>query len=706
MKKTLAFFFSILTLFSAVSCSSNESSDNKVITHNEIQLIDSSRIYQKTELPHPDGINTMTNFLYSEATDKVYIIGFDTDGNVMCCITDSSFSMYKNVELNIRCNFDESAVYAVSPDKIYAVTTRIDHGDDILTEDTDYDEYMRNAVYTYTLNVYDPDCNFISSDKIEITDDMIPDSSFKTVTSLKCAKESGLVLEVGGTYLLMEADGTIVDKADQKNINDILESSGEYLSFYINNGAFYGVKSGNITEKLIDFANSGLSGISMITPIADGDFVCCEGNKIFRLSERDATEFAELQEITLAVAGKTDRIQDKVAEFNSQSNNYMIKINNYLDGYDYSIEGIDSAVNDLRIDIISGKIPDMLWLDTNEINKLSSKGAFADLYEFMDSDKAFSRDVFLSNYLKATETNGHLYSIAPTFMIKTIAAKSEIANIPNWTFDEFKEEYGSHSDDMELFESANNRNAIFKTLINDGADFIDYGNHSCSFDSADFADILEFSAQFPSVDEYDFEIKSCRGETALLSELYIKSFRDINVQNQCIFGDDMTFVGAPSESRNGSVMLLSNQFAIMERSDNKDGAWEFIRSCFSDDNFRQNVAGIPVTESGLEIAMNEALELPYYIDDLSGGRKTYMDETGFDSYTNLSIKITPMTAADQKKYEKFVRSVTRASSGTYDSQINSMINEETDRFFAGECSAQQCADMIQNRVTILLSEQS
>ena len=32
--------------------------------------------------------------------------------------------------------------------------------------------------------------------------------------------------------------------------------------------------------------------------------------------------------------------------------------------------------------------------------------------------------------------------------------------------------------------------------------------------------------------------------------------------------------------------------------------------------------------------------------------------------------------------------------------------EETSRFFAGECSAEQCAEMIQNRVSILLSERS
>lgn len=706
MKKTTAFFLSIMTLFAAVSCSSDKKSGSSVIVRNEMQLVDSSRIYKKTELPFPDGMKTVTDFLYSEAEDKVYIIGADTEDNVICCMTDSSFSMYKNVELNMRYDMDANSVYAVSSDRIYAVETSIDHGDDVLTADTDYDEYMRNAVYTYKLNVYDTDCNFISSDKLRITDELLTDSIFRAVTGLQCAKENRLVLEIGEAYLLIDPDGNIIDKADPENVSGFIESSGEYLSYYVDNGAFYGVRADNITEKLIDFANSGLSGISRITPITDGDFICCEGNKIFRLSERDEAEFSGLQEITLAVATKTDDIQYKISDFNSQSNLYRIKMKNYLDGYEYSIKGLENAAHDLEMDIISGNIPDMVWLDTNEINKLSSKDAFADLYEFIDNDRNLSRDKFLSNYLEAAETNGHLYSVAPTFMIKTIAAKSKFVSEPNWTFDEFRDIYASHSDSMELFEMSNNRSSVFHFLTNDCADFFNYGTHSCSFDSEDFINILEFSAQFPSVDEYDFEGGSCRSDDALLSTFYISSFREINVQKKCIFGDDMTFVGTPSESRNGSIILLTEQFAIMEKSDNKDGAWEFIKSFLSDDNFRQNPRGIPVTESGFSIAMSEALEQPYYIDDLSG-KKTYMDETGFDSFTYQPIKnIQPMTEPEQKIYEQFVRSVRRASSGTYDDQINGIAREEAERFFAGECTAQQCADMIQNRVSILLSEQS
>lgn len=705
MKKRILFFLSMLMLFVVVSCSSNEDPVSSVTTHSEIQLIDNSRIYKKSELPYPEGINIMTDLLYNEATDSVYIFGADADGKIICCITDSSFSMYKKAELDMRYSMDTSLIYAVSSDRIYAVLTNIDHGDDVMTDDTDYDEYMSNAVYTYRLNAYDADCNLISSANIGITDGSLTDSHFRTVTGLKCAKESRLILGAGEAYLLIDTDGNVIDEVDPENVSELIESSGEYLSYYVDNGAFYGVKTDNMTEKLIDFANSGLSGISMITPIAGGDFVCCEGNGIYRLSERDEAEFAGIQEITLSVAGKTDRIQDRIAEFNSQSNLYRVTIKNYLDGYEYSIKGLESAAHDLEMDIIAGKIPDMVWLDTNEIEKLSPKGAFADLYGFIDNDRKLSRDAFLSNYLEAAETNGHLYSVSNTFMIKTIAVKSKFVSDPNWTFDEFKAVYDSHSHEMELFEMGNNRNAVLSMLANSGSDFVDRRTHSCSFDSDDFINILEFSAQFPSLDEYDFEGGSCRSETALMSVLYIGSFRDINVQKQCVFGDDITFAGFPSESGNGSVMLLSDQFAIMEDSDNKEGAWEVIRSFLSDDNFRQYADGIPVTESGLGIVMNEALERPYYIDGLTG-KKTYMNETGVDSYTNLIIKnISPMTETEQKMYERFVRSITKASS-FHDSQISSMLDEEAARFFAGECSAQQCADIIQGRVSIMLSEQS
>ncbi len=696
MKKIIAFLTALITLC-GVSCSEkNTDSSSRVSNNEQVQIVDNSRIYKKSELPFPDELKGISSIFYNEKSGNIHIIGTDSEENIKICISDSSFSMYSYVDLKLKIDYskDENVAFAVSEDKIYAVISSAVQA-----------EENEEISYTYRLKIYDNSGNELSVSDFAIDDSLLSDCLYKGIRSIRYAGENRLILGIDSTFFLVDTEGNVIETLTEETADDYMESTNGYIRHYVESNGYYGITKDKTTEKLIDFTDSGLSGINAISPIANGDFVCFMDRKLYRLSERNMAEYGEMQEITLAAAGYIDEIQPMIADFNAESNLYQIKLKNYSDSYEYSIEGLENAVNDLEIDIISGKIPDMVYLDTNEIEKLSSKGAFVDLYEFMDSDSKYSRDAFLPNYLEAAERNGQLFSIAPTFTIKTIAAKSKHTNIQNWTFEEFKDIYTSKSADMTLFESANNRNAVFNFLSDDCNDFVDYGTHTCSFNSQDFINILEFSAKFPSVEEYSWETTSCRNDTALISTLYIESFRDINLEKQSIFGDDITFAGFPSESGNGSVMTLSSQFAIMEDSSAKDGAWSFIRTFFSEDKYYGNINGIPVTKRGMKIAMAEALEPPYYIDGESN-KKVPMKETGFNFTNGSSTEITPMTEAEQAKYETFVRSITRAVSGHYDDKINGIVSEEVSRYFAGACSAEECAEMIQNRVSIMLSEQS
>lgn len=700
MKRIASFAIAVITLLSAVSCSSASEKSNSTSNIAANVITDKSRIFKRSELPFPDKLNTITDILYDEKSRKVCIIGHDKNGDTLCCSTDSSFSMYRYADIGIQSGTESSAVYLLADGMLYALCTQIKYADGDFTD----------AEYTYKLNTYDDGFNLVSSANIENVEQYINENGSGQAISLHMAKDSGFVAGISAQYVTIASDGRMTgaalrEKDDELGIVDMIENTGKYSYYYNDNTAFYGVKSDKSREKLIDFANSGLSEVRCIAKLADEEFVCTMGSKLYRLSERDADDLAEIKEITLAVTFNIDSIQPMIADFNSGSNLYRVNVKNYSDGHEHTIEGFESAAHDLEMDIISGNAPDMVWLDTNETEKLASKGAFTDLYELMDSDTRFTRDAFLPNYLEAAETDGHLYSITPTFMIRTMAAKSKFVDKENWTFDEFKSAYESRPEGMELFETANNRNAVFDRLSNSGADFIDLTTHTCSFDSQEFIDMLEFAGQFPGVDEYAWEQCSCRNDTALLSDMYFSSFRDINVQKQSVFGEAITFVGAPSADGKGSVMLPSNQFAIMETSDNKEGAWEFIKLFLADECCNGDPDGIPVTENGLKKVMESALEPPFYYDELNGNKKVYMDETGMDPYSNEQIKITPMTDDEQKRYEHFVRSVRRISSGNTELAISSIISEETEYYFAGEHSAKQCADVIQNRVSILLSEQ-
>ncbi len=715
----------ILAMLTAVSCSSAKNSGSDKKNENSVKKIsvsDSGDIYKKSALPMPNGISAVTDILFDEESGNIFITGMDSSGAVKCFITDNDFSMYRPVDLHMEsAGTDNAVLIDICGDKIYALTCTLNESGCICR-----------------LSIRGTDGSIISDSEID-TDGAI-------INSLVC-NENGIFIGTGEVCMTVDDSGNIL-KSSENGISSVigfsdgriagtfsgkgsvtireldtgtLEVSGseielpesisgafitgnaDYSGFILNNSAIFGLKSADSIERKVDLVSSGLSGIRMICPLSDGDFIAADSSGLIRLSVRDIAEISDISELTIAVTRDSDTISSAISEFNANSTRFRIKLEDYSEGMEYSIQGHEMAFDDLHMDIISGKNPDMVYLDTNETALLTGIGAFTDLYEFMDSDTTFTRDAFLSNYLEACETDGKFYSIEPTFMIQTIGAKKKYVGTSDWSLDDFRSTYGNMPDGMDLFESGNNEKAVLSFLTNDGNSFVDHLNFTCNFDSDEFIGILEFADQFPGVDEYDFERRSCRSDTSLLSIMYFSSFRDINKQVQGTFGnEEVIFAGFPTNSGEGSKMLLDRRFSIMEKSQNKDGAWEFIRSLLDDSHYSSTSDGIPVTEKGLEIVAESALEKPYFLVD--SGEKYYISETFTDWNTGQEIDINPMTPADKERYLDFVRSIKSVTSSVSSSMISSIISEETDLFFAGEYTSSQAADMIQNRISIMLSE--
>lgn len=714
-----------IAMLTAVSCSSAKSSGSDKKNENSVKKIsvsDSGDIYKKSALPMPDSISAVTGIHFDEESGNIFITGTDSSGTVNCFITDNNFSMYRPVELHIESSGTGNAILIdICGDKIYAVTCT-----------------PNESGYFCRLSIRGTDGSIISDSEI--------DTGGTAISSLVC-NENGIFIGTGEICMAVDESGNIL-QSSKNGISSVigfsdgriagtfsgkgsviiheldtetLEVSGsetelpenvsgsfitgnaDYSAFIINNSTVFGMKSADSIERKIDLVSSGLSGIKMICPLSDGDFIATDSSGLIRLSVRDIEEISDISEITIAVTLKSDTLSSAISEFNANSTRFRIKLEDYSEGTEYSIQGNEIAFDNLHMDIISGKNPDMVYLDPNETALLTGMGAFTDLYEFMDNDTTFTRDAFLSNYLEACETDGKFYSIEPTFMIQTIGAKKKYVGTSDWSLDDFRNTFDDMPDEMELFESGNNEKAVLSFLTNDGNTFVDYQSFTCNFDSDEFIDILEFAGQFPSVDEYDFEQKSCRNDTALLSILYFTSFRDINKQVQGTFGnEEVVFAGFPTNSGEGSKILLDRRFSIMEKSQNKDGAWEFIRSILDDSHHSSMSNGIPVTEKGLEIVARSSLEQPYFLEE--SGEKYYITETFTDWSTGQEIDINPMTPADKERYLEFVRSIKSVTTSGSSSMISSIVSEETDLFFAGEYTSSQAADMIQNRISIMLSE--
>ncbi|MBE6857677.1 MAG: hypothetical protein E7500_09735, partial [Ruminococcus sp.] len=238
-KKITSVILSLLMMISLVSCdydkNKNENSAENTIVEeasSSISLIqnDTHKLYRKTELPYPEGINRVTDILYNEAKDKIFIFGTDDNGNIKCCITDSDFSMYKTAELDVRSDSaNDHIAFTLSEDTIYAVITKTDFGDASAEDYSDYGDYLKNAEYSYSLIAYDFSGNKQFSHKINLAEEYADsDSNLKTITDIGYIDENRLILNIAEKYLIMNTEGEITGEIiweESGNLSDIVRFS-------------------------------------------------------------------------------------------------------------------------------------------------------------------------------------------------------------------------------------------------------------------------------------------------------------------------------------------------------------------------------------------------------------------------------------------------------------------------------------------------
>ena len=72
---------------------------------------------------------------------------------------------------------------------------------------------------------------------------------------------------------------------------------------------------------------------------------------------------------------------------------------------------------------------------------------------------------------------------------------------------------------------------------------------------------------------------------------------------------------------------------------------------------------------------------------------------------NTEIKIAPLTQEERDYIADYIKGITKVSGG-YDVHIQEVIDEEIKAFFAGDKTAEEAAKMIQNRISIYISEKN
>ena len=530
----------------------------------------------------------------------------------------------------------------------------------------------------------------------------------------------------------MEISPDKITFEDNLYFNNIIKGSGDYRVYLSSQTSLYGLKDDGSLVELINWVDSDISANSLnsIVPVNDGDFFITEYSKgdgnaaIYRLTKRDAAEIENVKIINMAVEYSGGEIADKVKDFNMENSDYRITLTDYSEYFEYdddSGKALNTPVDQLKRDIAAGKTYDIICLSgySDIFSNLTKKGALVDLYTYLDKDSEYSREDFVPSLLSACEIDGQLSTLSPSFYISTFACKTKYYGKADWNLDEFIETCHNLPEGMKPFTGGNTKSDIFSRLVLSSNTFIDYENATCDFNNPDFIKILEFCNEFPNLGEgdeinwdnatdeelanYSKSMQSAvREDRVLLYDANIASAREYAHIKYGYVGDDITLIGTPTSEGASVRIITSSNYAIMQTSENKDICWEFIKSVLiKEENSLYQGNHFPALKAYFEKTFDDAMSKPYYLD--ANGEKVEYDDVCYINDTEM--KIPPLTQAERDAFYEYVSNA-KPDDYYYNNAIYNIITEEADVYFAGDKTAEQTAEIIQNRVSILISEQS
>lgn len=528
-------------------------------------------------------------------------------------------------------------------------------------------------------------------------------------------------------------NGNITEEVECGELTDytqaICSGKGDYrISAVLPNG-LHGLKD-NKWEKLSDFSENDFrtSDILDIEMVNNDEYTVLlreiNGKTSMRLlSKRDISEIKTKNIIKLAnvAISEYDPYNELIKKYNSESEDDKIEVVNYRS------ELIEDAMRSLDLDIISGNAPDIVLF--NSYAPVESFGnresLFVDMYKLIDNDAEINRNDFLDGFLESLETNGKLLQIAQSFGVNSYMIKEKFANgLNSWSLDELEKIYKANSENMLFTYSSQylDMNYMLDELLVFSR-FYDKDTAECRFNSAEFIETMKFlknnniglapnatrNTEINSGADYD--INAFRKDEVLVQKTEIYGFSYLREYQQVYSDENVIFIGFPSEDNINAISMPIGGYGIMANSQNIEGAWDFLKYyLFSEDsnNYYENSSNF----SGLEKYYKEQLDYfctsHTYIDSETGEEKNsdeyiYYPPDSSDEF--VTVELQPFTEKESRRNDEFIRSALKKSVKP-DVNIQNIVNEETTAYFADERSAEKTAEIIQNRVSIYLSEQS
>ncbi len=731
MKKIILVFTAVILVLSLCGCSKQE--DNSGIAERPYHEptgatmeVDFSHAWKAEEIAMPDGFQPNCFYPTENAVImSVYNINPQDDD-----VTNSG----------VVYDIASGEMKLLESHGVPIGATETDEGFQILWNVSRYDETENTYLNTGSLVTYDKNFQEISSeDKSGLFEKGYPNFWYQTEDGKQ------LICDSGQLYLY-SADNTKIGQitGNLSGITRVFEGNGGQLyafanwgdaligeinldemkvtllhpdgepenplsyapakdyDFYVTDSyhGLYGLKNGN-AELLIDWVNSDVDSYGDIFPLSDGSFLKIDlestqtrtFSTLLHLTERTQEEIDNMKIISLAALTQRMELTSILRKFNRQSDSCRIVLKDYEDKLSHSEGTWDNVINEFFNELISGTIPDILCLDGLDYMALSNKNMFEDWYPYMKNDPDFHEEEYLMNFFDAISYQGRHERFGLQSTVMTNAVKSQYLPEGAVTVQELAEVVDNMPEGMTVGGGADFPDRILTSLL-DYEDYIDFDNHTCRFNSPDFIKLLEIANSQPK-SGLSADPKAWVNDKALLKSTSFYGNDILDLEYFFFKDTDYSFVGIPNSEKvgNGGIFSAWSGFFLTMSADSlyKDEIWKFFKFCLSEEVQEKACYGMPIR---LE-AIQKYYEPYTNADYLSSG-------SWGDNYGNRSLP--PATPEMIDRIIDYAKGISRVQ---FDNpKIIDIVEEETEMYFSGDQTAEKCAEMIQNRVSLYLSEQN
>ena len=510
--------------------------------------------------------------------------------------------------------------------------------------------------------------------------------------------------------------GTEIPLPDGVSAEECFPGGGFALCWRTTQGIFGMPADGSPPELLLSFENSGLipHNVDVLHAAGRDTFLLYDGSETAIYRRAEDIDLSDVTVIDLAYTGHSSFILQQIVEFNRSHPDIRIvtkDYNVYADGGSIRMNEESMLLTDMLTGVYQ---PDIFFTQTDdsskELSSILTNGLFTDLYPLLEADGTYSRDDLFGCVRRTYETaDGQLAAICPTFRAETLIGGTEILDgRTSWTLAEMTEYARSLPEGMEFLPELSARDAAEMLLgISGYSTFVNLSEHTCSFDSPEFAAYLDFLTTLPEKFDYSIYQTMSRRDYIAAGNFAVqsKSYNSIYEWMTDKFSGtpELTRIGYAADAGKSGSYIKTSPYVITSFCDTPEAAWTFVRAMLENEwngADKRNPMGdsFPAMKSVFDTAAEAAQNFVYYPRSVQryDPEKPPTEADGPHAF---------FTEEDADALRNWLDgNVGIRYSGILPDEVTDIVNEEISAYLAGTRDAGACADIIQSRVNIWLSE--